>query len=234
MLDYIKQNSDVIKSSPFNFKNLEEYRENLSDARQYLEKKDEILRSIILKIGDCRLKPHKKYFETLVDAIVSQQLSVKVAETIFKRFKLLFNKSSGKPAGFPKPDNILLMNDDKMRACGLSNAKVKYVKDLALHIKNREIKVQKLKNLPDAEIINELIKVKGIGIWTAQMFLIFCLGRFNVLPAGDMGLKKAVMANYHLRRLPGENQIKKISANFNWEPYNSIATWYLWQSLRLK
>ena len=179
------------------------------------------------------MKPHKKYFETLVDAIVSQQLSVTVAEAIFKRFKFLFNDKPGDKLKFPTPFEIISMKDEKLRACGLSNAKVKYVKDLAVHIHEKKINIKILNKLTDNEIIGELVQVKGIGIWTAHMFLIFCLGRLNILPVGDLGLKKSIMINYNLRKLPDSIKIEKISKLNNWSPYNSVATWYLWQSLNV-
>ena len=125
------------------------------------------------------------------------------------------------------------MDKEKLRKCGLSYPKVKYIKDLSSKVIEGKLKIKKLNLLDDEEIITELIQVKGIGVWTAHMFLIFCLGRFNVLPGGDLGLKKAVMLNYKLRKLSDEIKIAKISKKNGWEPYNSIATWYLWQSLSL-
>lgn len=230
MRDYLKQTRDTIKNKPLFFRDNKEFRNILNDASVYLSDKDEVLSKIISRIGVCRLKPHKKYFETLVDAIISQQLSVRVAEAIFKRFKLLFNLKSY-ITGFPAPAEIIQMPDEKMRECGLSAAKVKYVKDLASNVLNEKVKIKILYLMHDKEIIDELIRVKGIGIWTAQMFLIFCLGRLNVLPVDDLGLKKAVMKNYKLRKLPVAVKIERISKLNNWAPYNSVAAWYLWQSL---
>ena len=193
MQDYIKQTGDVIKNKLIKFKNAGEYRLLLGKAQLHLSKKDKILKEIIAKVGNCRLKPHKKYFETLVDAIISQQLSVKAAESIFKRFKESFKNSNN---DFPSPQEIIDMDKEKLRKCGLSYPKVKYIKDLSSKVIEGKLKIKKLNLLDDEEIITELIQVKGIGVWTAHMFLIFCLGRFNVLPGGDLGLKKAVMLNY--------------------------------------
>ena len=231
MWDYLKQTGAILKNKPLIYKNIKDFRNNLDEAVVYLSENDEILRKIIPGIGVCRLKPHKKYFETLVDAIISQQLSVTVAEAIFKRFKLLFRNDTNGSQRFPAPADIISAADEKLRACGLSKAKVRYVKDLALHVLDNKVRIMNLNNLPDNEIIEELIQVKGIGVWTAQMFLIFCLGRLNVLPVDDLGLKKAIMLNYKLRKLPDASRIGNISKLYNWEPYNSVATWYLWQSL---
>jgi DNA-3-methyladenine glycosylase II len=231
MKDYLNQSKAIASRKPLIFNNLDYYKKRLKVAQNYLSAKDKVLSKIIKEIGDCRLKPHKKYFETLVDAIISQQLSVKVAETIFNRFKKLFINSSERINRFPEPNEIISMQNEKIRACGLSNSKVMYVKDLALKVQDGLIKIKLLKKLQDDEIINELIQVKGIGVWTAHMFLIFCLGRVNVLPTGDLGLKRAVMLNYKLKKFPDELKIKKLSKQLHWFPYNSIATWYLWQSL---
>ena len=231
MRDYLRQTGAVIKNKPLIYSDIKEFRNKLNSAAVYLSDNDKILGKIIPRIGACRLKPHKKYFETLVDAIISQQLSVKVAEAIFNRFKLLFGNKQNSSQGFPAPDDIFSAADEKLRACGLSNAKVRYVKDLAFHVIEKKIKIKNLNSLPDNEIIGELTQVKGIGVWTVQMFLIFCLGRLNVLPVDDLGLKKAVMLNYKMRKLPDAQRIMMLSNLNRWEPYNSVATWYLWQSL---
>lgn len=132
------------------------------------------------------------------------------------------------------PEQIIEMDDLKIRACGLSNAKVKYVKDLSAKVIDGSVNINRLGVLPDNAIINELVKVKGIGVWTAQMFLIFCLARLNVLPAGDLGFKNAVKKNYKLRKFPSEERISVISKKFSWHPYQSVAAWYHWQSLSFK
>ncbi len=231
MIDYIKQ-SKIREKRKFprpNTSSANVFQEQLSAASRHLSNGDPVLKRIISLVGPCGLKPHKRYFQTLVDAIVSQQLSIKVAETIFNRFKLLF-KENGK---FPPPELIIAMDDSKLRACGLSNAKVKYVKDLSSKVIDGSIKIHKLGRLPDEEIINELVQVKGIGVWTAQMFLIFCLARLDVLPSGDFGFKNAVFRNYKLKKFPSEKKINEISKKFSWQPYRSVAAWYHWQSLKL-
>lgn len=222
----------IAKLTVYKFLTRKEFQRELKNAAFHLLRNDKILRKSINLVGPCRLKQHKKYFETLVDAIISQQLSIKVAEKIFNRFKLLFY--SEKTKKFPLPQQITDMDNAKLRSCGLSNAKVKYIKDLSSKVLDGTIKIHRLGSLSDEEIINELIQVKGIGVWTAHMFLIFCLGRLNVLPVGDFGFKNAVKKNYNLRKFPTEKKIIEISRKNSWAPYQSVAAWYLWQSLSLK
>ena len=232
MKEYIRQSEEAkIKGLAVQKKFAErEFKGELVRANKCLSEHDPVLANIIRKVGPCRLKPHKKYFETLVDAIVSQQLSLRAAETIFNRFKLLFNENRA----FPSPEQIIAMDDLKLRGCGFSNAKVKYVKDLSSKVLDGTIKIHRLGVLPDEEIINELVQVKGIGVWTAHMFLIFCLARLNVLPVGDLGFKNAVKKNYKLKKFPSEKKVEEISKKYSWHPYRSVAAWYHWQSLSLK
>ena len=234
MEEYLKQVNEVKNGEFHVFKRLTnfEFENELKNALIHLSQNDKILSKTIKIVGQCRLKQHKKYFETLVDAIISQQLSIKVAEKIFNRFKLLFDSDNKKK--FPSPNQIIDMDDKKLRSCGLSNAKVAYIKDLTSKVLDGTVKIHRLGSLTDEEIINELIQVKGIGVWTAHMFLIFCLGRLNVLPAGDFGFKNAVKQNYNLRKFPTEKKIIEISKKNSWSPYQSVAAWYMWQSLSLR
>lgn len=193
-------------------------------AIKHLSKHDNTLSTIIKNIGIINLTPHKKYFNALLDAIIGQQLSTYAADKIASRFMNLFNDN-------PLPEHILKAKETSLRAVGLSNAKVKYVKDLSRKIITKEIHLNKLSKMSEEEIILELIKVKGIGVWTSHMFLIFTLGRLNVLPYSDLGIRKAVMLNYNLKKLPDEKKIKSISKKNNWNPYCSIVSIYLWKSL---
>ncbi len=211
-------------------KNHINFNEQVESAKTYLSKNDKILKDLIKKIGEFKIKPHNNYFETLVESIVSQQLSTKAAETIFNRFIDIFKKDGIK--SFPSPELILKKEDEILRACGFSNAKVKYVKDLCSKTLDNTVEIHKMNLLPNEEIISELVKVKGIGVWTAHMFLIFCLARLDVLPVGDLGIRKAVMINYKLRIFPDEKKVGQISKKNNWTPYNTVASWYLWQSLK--
>lgn len=190
-------------------------------AEEYLLK-DIFLKPLIQKWGSCTIKqtPKKLYFEDLVDAICSQQLSGKAAETIFNRVKLCLIKIT--------PANILRKTDQKLRDCGLSWAKVQYIKDLAEHVKSKKLKITKLDKLSDNEVIKELVAVKGIGQWTAEMFLMFSLARPDIFPVDDLGIKKG------FEKVTGKRWDKEKSAKFaekNWKPHRSVASWYLWRSL---
>ena len=163
MEEYLKQVNEVKNGEFHVFKRLTnfEFENELKNALIHLSQNDKILSKTIKIVGQCRLKQHKKYFETLVDAIISQQLSIKVAEKIFNRFKLLFDSDNKKK--FPSPNQIIDMDDKKLRSCGLSNAKVAYIKDLTGKVLDGTVKIHRLGSLTDEEIINELIQVKGIG-----------------------------------------------------------------------
>ncbi|KAF0149728.1 MAG: DNA-3-methyladenine glycosylase [Ignavibacteria bacterium] len=131
----------------------------------------------------------------------------------------------------PQPEHVLSTENAVLRSLGLSNAKVTYVKDLSQKILSGEVKLAGISNKSDDEIIAELTKVKGIGIWSAQMFLMFTLGRQNILPTADLGIRKAVMLNYQLKKMPVEQMVKQIAKKNNWHPYCSIASLYMWRSL---
>jgi len=192
------------------------------EAEEFLLK-DKHIAPLIKKWGSCKIKPIKKslYFEDLVDTICSQQLSGKAATTIFDRLKMTLS-------GKFEPVQVLKTNDQRLRDCGLSWGKVKYVKDLAFHVKEGKLKLSKLDKLPDEEVINELVAVKGIGRWTAEMFLMFSLARPDIFPIDDLGIKKG------FEKVVGKKWDKVESAKFaekNWKPYRTVASWYLWRSL---
>ncbi len=196
----------------------------INAALKHLSDNDGTISTLIRKFGTCNLQPHSQYFNSLLRAIIGQQLSVKAASSIYKRFNEYFNHK-------PKPEEILKSSDLLLRGFGLSNAKVKYVKDLSLKVISKEIKIRNFSYRTDEEIIFELCKVKGIGLWTAQMFLMFTLGRMNVLPVSDLGIRKSIMLNYGLKKLPDEKKIRQIAKKNNWNPYCSIVSLYLWKSL---
>lgn len=184
--------------------------------------KDAYIEPLIKKWGSCTIKSIKKslYFEDLVDAICSQQLSGKAAKTIFGRVKICVTKIT--------PENIILKSDQELRNCGLSWQKVSYIKDLAMKVKENKLKINKLDKLSDEEIINELIAVKGIGRWTAEMFLMFSLARPDIFPVDDLGIKKG------FEKVTGKKWDKVKSAKFaekNWKPHRTVSSWYLWRSL---
>jgi DNA-3-methyladenine glycosylase II len=185
-------------------------------------KKDPKLAKIIKYVGSYEISLMKNPYESLVEAIITQQLSGKAAESISKRFRKLFVR-------FPKPADVIKMPDSKLRSAGLSGMKVKYIKDLSEKIESKELKMRSLKNMTDEEVIMQLTQVKGVGRWTAEMFLIFSLGRLDVLPVGDLGLKKGIRRMYSMPDLPEKDEIEDLAEK--WRPYRTVATWYIWKSL---
>lgn len=197
---------------------------NIENAILHLSKNDKIIYTLIKKNSKCNLTHRKQYFHSLLRSIIGQQLSVASARAIIIK---VFNHFENKPT----PEKILETDDKSLRALGLSNAKMKYVKDLSAKIYNKELSFRGIAKLSNNEVIEKLTLVKGIGVWTSHMFLMFTLGRLNVLPVGDLGIKKAIMVNYGLENLPSEEDVEYISQKYNWAPYESVASWYLWKSI---
>jgi DNA-3-methyladenine glycosylase II len=198
-------------------------------ARRLLMRRDRVLASAIKRIGPCGMadRQRKDHLSALVGAIVSQQLSTKAAATIFARFVALF------PEGQPlDAAAINEQSDTALRGVGLSGQKVGYLRDLSARIADGRLRLDELETLPDEEVIERLIAVKGFGRWTAEMFLMFRLHRPDVLPAGDLGIVNAIQRLYKLRRRPNAKRILKIGEA--WKPYRSVASWYLWQSLKFE
>jgi DNA-3-methyladenine glycosylase II len=202
-----------------------ERQKDLEAAAAHLKKHDPILAPVIERFGLCTVEPHDDYYRELVDSIISQQLSIKASATIIKRFIALFDDK------FPTPEQILQRDIDELRAVGMSRSKASYVLDLALHIEEGRLQPEKLPALSNEEVIRELVAVKGIGEWTAHMFLIFSLGRLDILATGDLGVRMAMMRLYGLDTPPKPDEMRAIADKYNWHPYESIACWYLWQSL---
>jgi DNA-3-methyladenine glycosylase II len=194
-------------------------------AVAHLKKSDPVLRAIIERLGPCRMEFGPPEFHSLAEAIVYQQLNGKAAVTIFKRFAAL----AGEPL---TPTGVLKLTDEQMRSVGLSKQKTAYLKDLAAKTNAGLLDFSKLPTLPDEEVIKHLTQVKGIGVWTAQMFLMFTLKRENVLPTGDYGVQAAIKKHYKKRKLPKPQVMERIAKC--WEPYRSVACWYLWKSLDIK
>ena len=194
-------------------------------AINHLKKCDPILCAIIKRVGPFRMEYGPAEFASLAEAILYQQLNGKAAETIHKRFTAL--------AGDPlTPDGILKLSDQQLRSVGLSKQKSAYLKDLAAKTAAGLLDFAKLPDLSDEEVIAHLTQVKGIGVWTAHMFLMFSLRRPNVLPTGDYGVQMAVKRHYRKRKLPKPKDMEKIARA--WEPYRSVACWYMWRSLDIK
>lgn len=194
------------------------------NAIEVLKTRDPVLAEIINRIEPCMLVLEKNPFQALAESILYQQLSIKAASTIVRRFTAIYPNRS-----FPSPKDILSTPDKKLREVGISNQKVRYLKDLSQKFLEGIMTPSKFHDMSDEEIIAQLTKVKGVGRWTAEMFLIFSLGRPNVLPIDDLGLQKAVQQCYGLENLPSEEEIRTLAKK--WEPYCTVATWYLWRSL---
>lgn len=196
----------------------------LETAVKTLSANDKVMLRIIKKNGKINLRRHSNYYLYLISSIIGQQLSTAAANAIQTKFSNKFGKN-------PDAAKIIRTRDLTLRKTGLSNAKIKYVKDLSQKYLSKEIILKNIERKSDEEIITELTKVKGIGIWTVHMFLIFALGRTNVLPFSDLGIRKSIMVNYGLKSLPGEEEVKIHSEKNKWSPYNSVAALYLWKSL---
>lgn len=208
---------------------LDSFLAELAKAERALARRDKRLAAFIKHYGACRLRPHTRYFHTLVGSIISQQLSTKAADTIHKRFLALYA-----PTRSPKPEQILATSDEDLRATGISFPKISYIKDIAAKTEDGTLKFNRLSKMSDDEIIEMLTQVKGIGVWTVHMFLIFSLGRMDVLPVGDLGIRRGIQLAYGFDELPNADQIEKVADENGWRPYCSIASWYLWRSLENK
>jgi len=193
-------------------------------AVRHLKRADPVMARVIAKVGPCRFatRPGGSHFAFIVRAIVFQQLSTKAATTIHGRVLDLFG-------GALDPAAVARAADADLRAAGLSRQKASYVKDLGAKVADGTVGLDHLADLDDAAIIDELTRVKGIGVWSAQMFLIFRLGRPDVLPVLDLGIRKGAQRAYGLRTVPSTKRLEKLARP--WSPYATIACWYLWRLL---
>ena len=185
-------------------------------------RKDPVLSEIIARVGPFTMQYREPAFETLARSIVSQQLSTKAASTIFGRLI----EAAGSPL---TPEAILKMRPQSLRKLGLSEQKTVYLKELARHTRDGKVDFATLDTLPDEEIIRNLTQIKGIGVWTVQMFLMFALRRPDVLPVADLGIRSAMRRAWNLEELPTPDEMRRIGAA--WSPWSSVACWYLWRSL---
>lgn len=199
--------------------------ERIQQAVDHLVKHDPILAEVIYAYPLPAFNPHKHYYQELVESIISQQLSVKAADTILKRFKDLFTSE------FPDPQEILEKDIEDFRAVGLSRQKASYIRDLAEKVEDGTITFHHLDSLSNQEIIEELIQIKGVGVWTIHMFLIFCMGRLDVLPVGDLGIKNGIQKLYDFEAKPTAEEMESVAKKYEWHPYESVASWYIWRSL---
>ena len=193
-------------------------------ALQHLRQVDPVLAAIIDQVGPYRMNYDEPGFASLAEAIVYQQLHGRAAATIFKRLTDM--------AGLPlTPSGILALSEEQMRSAGLSKQKLSYLRDLASKAQSGEVEFARFPELSDEEVIEQLTRIKGIGVWTAHMFLMFSLRRPNVLPTGDLGIQNAMKKHYRKRKLKPLH-MEKIARC--WAPYRSVACWYLWRSLDIK
>lgn len=195
-------------------------------AAEVLQHQDQILAPVIKRVGLCTMRPHTNYYQELVQSILGQQLSIKAAASIEARFVAMFE------GRFPSPEQILTKDVEELRAIGFSRPKARYIQDLAQHVLDGKVRFDHLDVLTNEEIIAELTDVKGIGEWTVHMFLMFCMARSDVLPVGDIGIRNGIRELYGFEQAPAPDDIRDIAQSHNWHPYESIASWYVWQSLK--
>ena len=195
---------------------------NHGPARRHLGRSDSILKNLMRRVGPCTLTVDTDHFGILTRSIISQQISTKAARSIHARLLQAL------PKGKLKPANLLRLTDKEMRGAGLSANKVRSLRDLAEKVQTKVVPLTRLHKMDDEDVIEHLITVRGIGRWTAEMFLIFSLGRLDVLPVDDLGLRAGVREVYALPELPDKTSL--IERGEIWRPYRSIATWYFWRS----
>jgi DNA-3-methyladenine glycosylase II len=195
----------------------------LQKATRTLSRRDPALRPLIRLHGLPTFRPHSDYFDTLVKAIIGQQISSSAARSIMEKFRQAVG-------GILVPDIIAEVPDELLRGAGISPQKLGYLRSLSQHIINDELQLASLASLSDEEVTRELTAVKGIGVWTAQMFLIFSLGRLDVLPVGDLAVQRGAQQVYGLPELPKPRQVEELAERQNWAPYRSVAAWYMWRA----
>lgn len=195
----------------------------MKDALKHFKKTDLIFYEIAKTIELPDWKKPKDPFLDLIESIVSQQLSIKAADTIFARFKKLF------PKGKITPAKLIKIPDEKMRNCGISYSKISYIKGIAQAILDKRLNLKRLEKLSDEEVILELVKLKGVGVWTAEMYLMFTLGRPDIFSTGDLGLQNAMVKIYKLDKKPNKEILIRISSN--WSPFRTTASRILWRSM---
>ncbi len=194
-------------------------------AMLHLKSSDPVMRGIIERVGPCRIQYGPAQFSSLAESIVYQQLNGRAAATIFERVLAL----TGRPL---TPAGVLKLTDEQLRGAGLSKQKLSYLKDLAAKTNSGELDFARLPQLADEEVIAHLTQIKGIGVWTAQMFLMFTLRRPDVLPTGDYGIQNAIRKHYGKRKMPKPKEMERLARP--WAPHRTLACWYLWKSLDVK
>lgn len=201
------------------------FKEEIEKAQKQLAGHDKKMARLISRYGPPGFKPHGDHYAELVTSIVGQQISIAAAAAIWKRVLDLFDGT------LPTPKQLIAVDSELLRAAGVSYPKISYMKDLAQHIIDGRLDMDHVAALPNDELIQQLTAVKGIGEWSAHMFMIFSLARLDVLPVGDLGIRKAAMNVYSLPALPVRDELIELAEENKWAPYQSVAAWYLWKSL---
>jgi DNA-3-methyladenine glycosylase II len=197
-----------------------------NEAVKFLRTSDPVLARIMTQVGPLEMAHRRERFQALVRAIIFQQLAGRAALAIYNRFITIIGGGR-----FPTPERVIAASDEDMRRAGLSRGKMAYIRDLARHVRDGSLNFRRFARMEDEEIIAELIRVRGIGRWTAEMFLMFNLRRPDVLPVDDLGFRSAVAKAYGLSKLPAAKELKLMAER--WRPYRTAAVWYFWQSTRL-
>ena len=198
-----------------------DHAKKLSLAVVHLQK-DRKLSKIISNVGDCKIRVIENPFEALIDGIITQQVSDAAGKAIAARFRELFN------GAFPHPEQILQKSVTQIKSAGLSKMKAEYILGIAKLVDNKSLIFDSFAELDDSIVIDELVKIRGVGRWTAEMFLIFGLGRLDILPLGDLGLRNGIAKLFEISK-PTDEQIIKIASK--WSPYRTVATWYIWKGV---
>lgn len=185
---------------------------------------DKKLQSVIDRVGEYKIRRIHNRYECLVGAIINQQLSGSAARSIHSRFRKMY------PGRFPHPAVVASTRDSALRKIGLSTMKISYIKGLSCDIESKKLRLDRFSKMDDESVIDSLVSVRGIGRWTAEMYLMFALGRLDVLPVGDLGLRVGVQKLYRMRSSPTHEQIRRIAEK--WRPYRTVATWYIWRGMQ--
>jgi DNA-3-methyladenine glycosylase II len=193
------------------------------EAQRHLAKADPVMAGIVARVGPCTLAPRTDYFAALCQSIINQQISAAAGASVYRKFRALF------PRGKPSPAGLLRVDDVNLRAAGLSRQKALYLRGIARAFADGAIPVRRFRSMEDEALIESLITLKGVGRWTAEVFLMFVLGRQDMLPVDDLGLRVAMQRAYKLRQRPKPEKMREIAKA--WRPYRSVASWYLWRSL---
>ena len=189
-----------------------------------LARRDPVLRALARRFGPPTFRPHDDYFDTIVKSVVSQQISTAAAASILARLRNAFD-------GIFDPKAMALAPDELFRGAGISPQKLSYLRSLAELVASGELDLARLPAMSDDEVVTELTAARGVGVWTAQMFLIFSLGRLDILPTGDLGVRKGTQIAYELSEMPTPREVEQIAIERRWAPYRSVASWYMWRKL---